>query len=64
MRLFQAPGQLSGPCGVSAAATGGVSRSTGGTFPPEKDPIGCLPAAPHPAPVHAGGTQFMFMFIY
>ncbi len=58
--MFQAPGQLGGPCGVGAAAAGGVSCSAGGTFPPEEDPTGCLPAAPHPAPVHAGGTQFVF----
>lgn len=59
MRLFQAPGQLGGPRGVGASAAGGVSCSAGGAFPPEEDPIGCLPAAPHPAPVHAGGTFFI-----
>lgn len=62
MCLFQAPGQLSGPCGVCAPAAGGVSCSAGGTFPPEEDPTGCLLAASHPAPVHAGGSLFMFLY--
>lgn len=56
VRLFQATGQLGGPRGDSAAAAGGVSCSAGGTFPPEEDQTGCLPAAPHPAAVHAGGN--------
>lgn len=59
--LFQAPGQLGGPCGVSAATAGGVSRSVGGTFPSEEDPTRCLFTAAHTAAVHAGGS-FTFYF--
>ncbi len=64
MRLFQASGQLSGPCGVGASAAGGVSRSAGGTFPPEEDPFGRLSAAPHPASVHTGGALFVLVDLF
>lgn len=62
MRLFQASGQLGRPCGVGAAAAGRVPRPAGGALPPEEDPAGCLPAAAHPAPVHAGGA-FLGLFV-
>lgn len=65
MRLFQASGQLSCPRGVGAAAAGGVPRPTGGSLSPEEDPVGCLPAVAHLAPVHAGGAlSGLFLAIF